>query len=419
MPERVATSRPILLAFIATAVMLVSVSAVRFQAPQAVGLKKVLTDFDAFHIAGQMAARGQAADAYHAEILLKVQHEISGTQSFMPWTYPPPFTLFVEGLSHLPIGMAYALFALLSFAFYLGVLHRIAGKWLPGVLVGVLPAVVVNLRTGQNGFLIAGLIGAFLLTFRDRRTIAGLPLGLMVIKPHLAVGVGLMALLRGRWSTLAVAALVTSGALAVSTWAYGWEIWSHFLGAVREAGEFLALGYYPLFRMNSIYAALYSYGLPAPVAMAGHALGALMAVGLLAWGCLSKLEFRFKAALVCAASLFVSPYSYDYDMAILGIALAFVLPYLLDRCSVGEMAGLLALSWLACGYGIGFDAILETVMSDKAEGVRLGEDIWPALIAPTLLFFCLSIRRLLGRSPSTEADAICHRLAADSERAKL
>ena len=59
MSQQLATSPRILAAFIATAVMLVSVSAVRFQAPQAIGVKKILTDFDAFHIAGRMAARAR------------------------------------------------------------------------------------------------------------------------------------------------------------------------------------------------------------------------------------------------------------------------------------------------------------------------------------------------------------------------
>lgn len=398
--ERLATSRLILAAFIVTAALLVPVSALQFQAPDVLGTTKALTDFDAFHIAGQMAASGQAAGAYHAETMLKFQHEISGAPSVMPWTYPPPFTAFMQGLSYLPIGIAYALFALLSFAFYVAVLHRIAGKWLPGVLIAVMPTIFLNLRTGQNGFLIAGLIGAFLLAWRDRRVIAGLPLGLMIIKPHLAAGVGLMALLGRRWSTLALAALIAFAALAASTWVYGWDIWGHFFTAVREAGHFMALGYYPLFRMNSIYAALYSYGLPASVAMAGHVIGALTALGLLAWACLRKLEFRFRAALACILTLFISPYSYDYDMAILGVAIAFVLPDLIERGSGRELAGLLALSWLACGYGIAFNAVLEAVNGNTLKAEELATWHWPAMICPVLIALCLIVSRLLARSVS-------------------
>lgn len=414
LPRRIATSRPVLIAFLVTALCLVLLSAVRFQAPHAIGAEKVLTDFDAFHIAGRLAASGQAADAYHAGTMLEVQQRISGTRSFMPWTYPPPFTLFMQSLSQLPIGLAYALFITLSFGFYLLVLRRIAGEYLPGVLIAVAPIVILNLRTGQNGFLIAGLIGSFLLFWRHRRPIAGLPLGLMIIKPHLAAGVGLMALISRRWTTLVFAALVALALLAVSTWAYGWDIWQHFLNAVREAGQFMALGYYPLFRMNSIYAALYSYGLPAPMAMAGHALGALAALGLLTRVCLRKLEYRFQVALICALSLFVSPYSYDYDMAILGVALAFILPDLLARCSGRELAGLLALSWFAGGYGIALNMILETPDS-ALKGVVPGEDIWPAMICPALIALCWIVTRLMKRTAGREASDRDHGVAASQK----
>ena len=397
LPQRIATSKPILLAFIATAICLVFLSAIRFQAPHALGMEKVLTDFDAFYIAGQMAKFGQAADAYHVETMLEVQYQISGARSFMPWTYPPPFTLLMQALSHLPIGVAYAIFISVSFGCYLHVLRRIAGRYLPGVLIAVMPVVILNLRTGQNGFLVASLIGYFLLLWRDHRSSAGLPLGLMIIKPHLAAGVGLIALVGRRWHTLALTAMIALIALATSTWAYGWDIWHYFFVALGEAKHFLVIGYYPLFRMNSVYAALYSYGLPASFAIAGHALIALAAIGLLFWISLSKLEFRFKAALVCTLSLFVSPYSYDYDTAILGIAWGFILPDLIKRCSGRELGGLLVLSWLTCGYGLVFTAILETSTDSGTNGVQLGDDIWPAMICPLLFGLCLTVTRLLMR----------------------
>ena len=187
-------SRLLLLALIVLGVLLAVISSVRFQAPELLGQKKVLTDFDAFHLAGRLALEGRVSEAYHALSMFAAQMEIAGTAAFMPWTYPPPFTLAMQGLAGLPIGAAFLVFALGSFAFYIWVLRRIAGPWLPGVVMAVAPAILLNLRTGQNGFLIAGLIGAFLLAFRDNRRVAGVPLGLLIIKPHLAVAVGLIVL---------------------------------------------------------------------------------------------------------------------------------------------------------------------------------------------------------------------------------
>lgn len=389
---RIAASRPLLVGLILASLGLVLVSALRFQAPELLSQHKVLTDFDAFHIAGRMAGEGRAGATYHMRDMLDAQRAASGTQSFMPWTYPPPFTLMMQELARLPVGVAFALFTLTSFAFYLWVLRRIAGEAFVAVLVAILPAVLLNLRTGQNGFLIAGLAGAFLLAFRGRRAIAGVPLGLMIIKPHLAAGVGLVTLLQRRWTVLFVAAALAFGLLGLSTWVYGPGIWLDFHNAVNEASGFLAQGYYPLYRMSSIYAAAYTLGLGAMGAMVLQAAGALVALGLLGTACLRGLSWRYLAALTCAASLFVSPYGYDYDLTILGVGMAFIMPELLQRCSGSELLSLLVPSLLACGFGLGWTTVMRGEENPGDAGI--------ALIAPVLVFLCWRTATLLRRHGS-------------------
>ena len=391
---RVAASRPLLFALIGASLVLVLVSALRFQAPELLGQHKVLTDFDAFHIAGHMAAQGKAGQTYHMHDMLTEQRRTTGTRSFMPWTYPPPFTLLMQGFANLPVGVAFALFTLASYAFYLWILHRIAGKWFLAAIVAVLPAAILNLRTGQNGFLIAGLIGCFLLALRNRQTAAGLPLGLMIIKPHLAAGVGLITLLQRRWTVLVVAGCVALALLGLSTWVYGTGIWFDFANGVKEASAFLAAGYYPLFRMSSIYAAAYSLGLGAKASMGIQVIAAVSALGLLGWVCLRGVGYRYLAALTCVVSLFVSPYGYDYDLTILGVGLAFIIPDLFERCSGREILGLLLLAWFVCGFGLGWS----TVMVKPNAAVLPGPDEGGiALIAPALLVLCGRTSWLLRR----------------------
>jgi hypothetical protein len=397
-------SRPVIACFVLIALLVVAFSAVRFQAPQLLGLAKELTDFDAFHIAGTLAGQGRIADAYDAAAMMRAQHEISSTSSFMPWTYPPPFTLLVEGLARLPIGWSFVLFTLASFGFYAGVLRRIAGEWLVPVLIVLLPIVMLNLRTGQNGFLVAGLIGAFLIAWRENRPIAGLPLGLLIIKPHLAVGVGLMALLGRRWNVVGMAAGVVLAAAGLATWAFGFAVWADFLSAVQEAGAFLADGYYPMFRMSSVYATLLTLGLPSQAALAGHAAVALVAVGGLTWTALARVAFAHRAALVCVLSLFVSPYNYDYDLAILGIALAFVLPELAERASPAALGGLMALAWATGGYGI----IANGFQPDAVAGDRLSEAGGFAAICLFLMPLCAASAWLLMRRTIGSDEALPH-----------
>ena len=398
--ESIGRSRPLLLVLILVSCLAAGVAAVSFQAPELLGKPKVLTDFDAFHIAGRLAREGRVSEAYHAVSMVAAQKEMTGTVAFMPWTYPPPFTLAMEGLAPLPIGVAYLLFATASCAFYLWVLQRIAGPWLPGVAVAVAPAIILNLRTGQNAFLIAGLIGAFLLAFRDHRRLAGLPLGLLIIKPHLALGVGLLALMHRRWSAVVIAGAVALTLLAISTAVYGPSIWTDFHGAVGEAGRYLAAGYYPLFRMNSIYAAAHSLGAAPAAAMALQAASAIVALGILGLACVKGVAFNRLAALACAASVCVSPYGYDYDLTVLGVGIAFIFPEIVERSGNRQFLAWFALTWLACGYGMAW----AIAASDVSSSIRLGEDTAGiSFIAPLLWLLFWLTYRILTRPQADEA----------------
>lgn len=390
-------SRLLLRALIVLGGLLTAISAVRFQAPALLGQKKVLTDFDAFYLAGRLALEGRVSEAYHAMSMLAAQLEAAGTVSFMPWTYPPPFTLAMQGLAGLPIGAAFLVFALGSFAFYIWVLRRIAGPWLPGVVMAVAPAILLNLRTGQNGFLVAGLIGAFLLAFRDNRRLAGLPLGLLIIKPHLAVAVGLLVLLHRRWIVAVIAGAVGLALLAISTAVYGLGIWLDFRHAVGEAGRFLAAGYYPLFRMNSVYAAAHSLGAAPAAAMALQVASAVVALGILSLACIKGVAFNRLAALACAASVCVSPYGYDYDLTVLGVGIAFIFPEIVARSAGRQFLSWFVLTWLACGYGLAWS----TAMTDDRSGAALDpSQAGISLIAPALwLLFALTYR-ILTRPPA-------------------
>jgi hypothetical protein len=393
---------------VAVSALLSLVSAMLFGAPELLGREKVLTDFDAFYVAGLMANEGRAAEAYEATEMLLAQHAFTGTRSFMPWAYPPPYTLLVKGLAQLPIGYAYLLFVWTTFAFYLAVVRRIAGEYLPGVLIAILPTVVLMVRTGQNGFLTAGLIGCFLLAFQHRRAVAGVPLGLMIIKPHLAVGIALLALLGRRWTAMAIAAGIVVAAALVSTAAFGLEIWEAFRGGVREAGQFLVLGYYPLYRMISLYAGVWASGGAVWLAFAVQACGAIAGIGLLLYVWFKRFAPRFVAAAACGASLFVSPYGYDYDLPTLGVGIAFVLPDIIRRARRWQLLVLLALSWIATGYGLALNSVLEVWPNSEVDDVvtDLGKDFFPSLGGPALLLLMIGACAILRREGPSESGRV-------------
>jgi hypothetical protein len=279
------------------------------------------------------------------------QSEIAGESIFMPWTYPPQFN-FVTGLLALgERGLSYGIFTFATGIFFLLVLSRLAHRDTVSALLIVFPGLAMTAVCGQNGFLTAGLIGLFCLLSLRGQASAGLPLGLMVIKPHLAVGLGCLSLFARQWRVLAVALAVVAATSVASGVIFGKEVWTAFLDATEAAGDNMEAGLYPLFRMTSVYAALYTIGAPAAVALAVHSGVALLAVASIA----GALHLGWSGARLLGvsvlASLAISPYNYDYDMPALAIAIALLAPCVLRHSSVVERIMLLSCGWLCTGWG--------------------------------------------------------------------
>jgi hypothetical protein len=388
-------------------ILLMVVSAILFQAPELLGRKKDLNDFGAFSISGQLALEGKADQAYSAQRLFEAQKRAVGRAEFMPWTYPPQFTVVAMGLALPPVGMAYVLFTGLTLALYILVLWRIAGPLLPGVVIAMLMTFVLLIRTGQNGFLTGALIGWFLLAFDRGKASAGIPLGLMVIKPHLAAGSALLALLGKRIAALAIAAAVVIVSSLLATAILGVGIWAAFLNAVRESTALLEGGHYPLFRMTSIYASVRSFGFDAGTAMGVHALGAVIAVLGIVGLWVRTTDSRLIMAGTMVGSLFISPYNYDYDLAILGLAIAYVLPDLLARARAWETVLLCGLTWLITGWGI---LIYSIVMSGgRTDPSGIGNDtVYWSLPAIGLILLTIAAAGILRRAPLPAAGQRAH-----------
>lgn len=379
-------------------VLLMVVSAILFQAPELLGKEKELNDFDAFTISGRLALEGKVEQAYSIDQLSEAQKRMIGRSEFMPWTYPPQFTVVAMGLAIPPVGLAYCLFTGLTLALYVLVLSRIAGPVLPGVVIAMAMTFALLIRTGQNGFLTGALIGWFLLAFDKRKASAGVPLGLMIIKPHLAAGSALLALLGKRTAALAIAATVVVATALLSTAILGVGIWPAFINAVHEATALLAGGHYPLFRMTSIYACVQSFGFDAGTALAVHAIGAVIAVlGIIGlW--LKATNPRLVMAGTMVGSLFISPYNYDYDLSILGLAIAYVLPDLLARTRSWEIVLLGGGTWLTTGWGI---LVYSIVMAGgKSDPSGIGNDtVYWSFPAIGLTLLVIAAAGILRRRP--------------------
>jgi Glycosyltransferase family 87 len=321
-----------------------------FEAPE-LGSGKSLMDFDAFYIVSQMIHEGTLTQAYDTAFMGSVQKSVGGEGIFMPWTYPPHYDLVISFLAFGSRGLAYGVFISLTFVCYVFTLHRLAGK-----------------HVGQNGLLTGALAGLFCLAILRGGAVAGVPLGLMVIKPHLAIGFGVMVLVTQRWKVLLIGLAVVAIFSALATWAFGMDVWPAFLQSVPEAQRNMAEGNYLFFRMTSIYAALLMLGVSAGTAMITQAFVALAACAAILMARLKGMSPRQILGISCFATLAISPFNHDYDMMIMGTGLAVIVADLMERTNRAEKLVIFALSWLTCGWGmvintIHYDEIVSATMT--------------------------------------------------------
>ncbi len=312
--------------------------------------KPTTSDFDAFYMGSRIVLRGDILASYDYPQYVKQQIELMGKNYRLTWSYPPPYNLVIAPLALLPRGLSFGLFFGLTAAAYLWVIRRAAGDGFVTMLVLLVLPICAVVFFGQNGLLTGVLIGLAVIGLRDRRSWAGIPLGLMIIKPHLAVALALYVVVDRRWQTFFVAALTVGIASLLPVLLLSPDIWDAFLAGIRNTAGFLQGRFYPFCRMVSAYASLRSAGLPASVALSGQAIVALTA---LAGVVIAQRRLPPTQALGFAAcvSLVISPYAYDYDMPVMGAGLALLLPALVASGGRWERSLLYALLLLTCGWG--------------------------------------------------------------------
>ncbi len=359
------------------------------------GFPKSLIDFDTFHIVGRLALRGEIAQAYSFESMHRAQVAATGSDSFMPWTYPPPFNVVVAALGLMPLWLAYLAFTGTTLGAFLLVLRRLSGEAFGQALLATAPALAITIACGQNGFLTGALMGlACLALARPDARGAGVPLGLMVIKPHLALGLGLYALAARRRSVVITAAVAAAGICLFATLAFGTSVWTAFLGGATEAGRFLEAGLYPLYRMISVYAWLATLGVPPKAAFLAQGLTAGLVLAGLGLAHYRRMPPRQMLGFALLAGLCVSPYAYDYDLPIATLGLALLMPDLIRLTRPRERAALFALSWTACGWGL----VQSSLVQARYGSGNLPDDVQPlSLGGMALILLLVALWRVLAR----------------------
>jgi hypothetical protein len=285
----------------------------------------VISDFDCFYIVARLFADGRIVDAYDLALFTKAQAGLLGGLRSFAWTYPPPFNMVIAPLAWMPRALGFLIFMGLTLSGFLFIVRQLAGQWLAPAYMLLLMPVFNIVAAGQNGFLTGLLASVAMLAMLHNKRWAGVPLGLMIIKPHLAIGLATYVVARRDWRTFWTAAATVVASLLVATLVQGVEIWPAFFNGVRAASGLLPAGYFPFYRMVSSYATVRSLGFGHGAATAVQMVVAVLALAAIIWSGI-RLPTRWGLALAGVATMLISPYVFDYDIMVAAAGLALLLP---------------------------------------------------------------------------------------------
>ena len=283
------------------------------------------TDFSNVWAAGRMADQGAAAAAWDWSRHYAVQQALHGPDvPFYGWHYPPPFLLLAAPLAALSYLTALALWLATTIAAAILVVRRIVpGRDTLLVALGF-PAVFVCLGHGQNGFLSAALLGGGLLLLERRPWLAGVLIGCLCYKPQFAPVLPVLLLTGGHGRAIAGVVATVLLLVAVTTALWGVAVWQAFAASLPLTRHVIVentnTGAY---KIVSAFAAVRLNGGGVTAAYLIQAVASAAAIGALVVARQAPPNVRY--ALAVTGALIATPYAFDYDTVILGIALAFLI----------------------------------------------------------------------------------------------
>lgn len=348
-------------------------------------------DFVCFYSAAKVALAGHAPLAWDFGVLLPVQQALfpAYTGYGWPWFYPPPFLVLVTPLALLPYVAALAVFLGATGTAWWLTLRRAIGRPGAGWLVAAFPGLWMCVAQGQNGLLTAALAAGSILALRRRPVLSGVLLGLLIIKPHLAV-LFAVALVAGRaWKTILVAAGTALAALGLSELVLGPGSVAAWLASMPLASAATEEGALPWAKMPSTFALLRLLGASVDWAYVGWGLVALAAAAAvwLVWRRTDSVQLR--GAVLMSATFLANPHIHDYDLAWLAFPIAWLALYGLEHGWRRGDREVLVAAWLLPALS----TAIATATHLQLGPVGLGALVW------------ITLRRVLPERVAAPADA--------------
>jgi hypothetical protein len=341
-------------------------------------------DFPCFYAAGLLARHGSPALAYAPGALAAAEHALQTGQQggYLPFFYPPPFLMVCWLLAALPYWVAFTVFlaaGLVPLALAARRLLPAGAGWLPFLAY---PGLWITVLAGQNGLILAACLAWFML-LADRRALAGgACLGVLMCKPHLAVGVPFALAAAGRWRSLVGVGLCALALCLASFLILGMAPWVAFWHAAHAAGAAITGGMIQEVRIQSVFMAARLLGAGLVTASVLQGLTALVVLVVLIRFARTRPSGEALGAAMAASALLMTPYCMDYDLVCLAPCLAFLArrtddagggPYLRFVLFVAFLLPLLSSVMAANAHVQGAPVVMGMVLMFVAGGVRQEE----------------------------------------------
>jgi len=280
-------------------------------------------DFSLFYSTSHELLLGNYTGVYDVATLNAVEAEIFNDPNFplLPFGYPPVYFLFIYLLATVPYLIALFLWWSITISTYLRIVYKITPHPYTMGIVLAFPGTFQTFICGQNGFISASLLGSGLLLLETNPVLAGVIMSLLIYKPHLGFLLA-VALIAGRkWITLLSASLSAIILIVCTIALFGIESWRAFFETLQLFTNWLEEGdtqwqlmptIFPMARLLG-FDISHAYGIQAAVSTA--TIGAVVWTWRRAKGPLAYI------VLICGIFL-VTPYAFNYDLVILGLAIA-------------------------------------------------------------------------------------------------
>ncbi|WP_420483491.1 glycosyltransferase family 87 protein [Burkholderia cepacia] len=297
------------------------------------GLFRPGSGFTVFWSASHLMRHGSPWQVYDVPAFSRALADlfpITAGHAFLPWLYPPSYLLVVAPFSLLPYAIGYPLFIALGIVL-LGVsTWRVSGlaatpgaKRIGWLALLASPGVLVTATYGQNAMLTA-TCAALAVHFVDRRPVlAGFFMGLLSVKPQLALLFPFVLIAARAWRAFAWAAAFATAFTALGIATGGIESLHLFMqnaGALRSL--IIEHGVPFWFASPTPFAAFRLAGLSPALAYVGQAGIAAVAIAAACFVWHRHQDARLRVATLFIATLAVNPYVWHYELSWLCVPIA-------------------------------------------------------------------------------------------------